>query len=285
MQTHRVNVTKKMRPSIDEDSDNTISFEASSDYEDDGLLSSISAMDEVRTASGWSQATPRILDITDKSWELKRSQINSNQERIQFLLFWSITLLNIGLMIISLFILFSEPLALQDFLFHGIVGPSQLIQIFVGFASTFYGGFALYKREVEYDKSRAWFRRYHRNNKLFLLNWVISTSTCVYGCWKFNMIYAEDIEYNTLRKLQKYYDEKYSPFIVDILIGVNELLWALRDQGVTFKAAPFPLIFGMGKNPWLAAFFLVIIPSAVIGAAIWFQHRFYMMKYFQISKN
>jgi hypothetical protein len=272
-----------MRPSIDEDSDNTISFDGNSENEDAGLLSSMSDLDEVRTASGWSHATPKVLEVTDKSWMHKLSRITSNQDRIQLLLFWSITLLNIGLMIISLFILASEPLAMRDFLFYGIVGPSQLIQIFVGLASTFYGGFALYKRQVNYETSRTWFRRYLRNNKLFLLNWVISTSTCVYGCWKFDMLYSLDVEYKTIKKLLGYADGKYGTFMADILVGVTDLFHVLREQKVTFEAAPFPLIFGVGKNPWIVGIFLVAVPSAFLGFAIWVQHRFYMMKYFKIS--
>ena len=271
--------------SIDSYSDDTVSVEDSSYVEDETLLGRVGELDEVRTAAGWSHATPRIIDATDESWELKQSLMTPAEERIQIAFFWTILLLNIGLMAVSLFILFAQAKAIKDILFYGIVGPSQLIQIFVGFTSTFYGSFALFKRRADYEKSRTWFRRYLRNNKLFLLNWIISTSTCVYGCWKYSMLFEMDRNNPSIQKFWDYVNGKYSLFIIDILFGVTDLFYMLEDNGVSFERAPFPLVLSIGRNPWLAGAFIVLIPSIVLGIAIWFQHGYYMKKYFQIIKR
>ena len=262
-----------------------MSIEDSSYYEDEGLLDSVGELEEVRTAAGWSHATPRIIDATDDAWEHKQSLMTPAEDRIQFALFWTISLLNIGLMVVSLYILISEPKALKDFLFFGIVGPSQLIQIFVGLASTFYGALAVFKRKTDYEKSRTWFRRYMRHNKLFLLNWIISTSTCVYGCWKYTMLFDMNEAHPTIQEFWDHVDGKYSLFIIDILFGVTDLFFLLLDNGVDFKLSPFPFVFSVGHNPWLAGVFMVVIPSIVLGVAIWFQHRYYMKKYFKIIKR
>jgi hypothetical protein len=271
--------------SIDSESDNTVSVEDTSYFEDERLLGSIGELDEVQTAAGWSHATPRIFDPTDESWEDKQSLMTPTEDRIQSVFFFTTTLLNIGLMVVSLYILVGEPRAMKDFLFFGVVGPSQLIQIFVGITSSFYGAFALYKRKSDYERSRTWFRRYLRTNKLFLLNWLISTSTCVYGCWKYNMLYVMDKENPSVKKFWDHVNGNYSMFIIDILFGVTDLFWFLRGKGVDFEATPFPFVFGVGRNPWLAGVFIVLIPSVVLGVAIWFQHRYYMKKYFQIIKH
>jgi hypothetical protein len=169
--------------------------------------------------------------------------------------------------------------------FYGIVGPSQLIQIVVGFTSTVYGALALYNHKASYDGSRKLFRRYLRNNKLFLLNWVISTATCVYGCWKFTLLNTMAVEHDTLKEFWDYVDGKYSLFIIDVLVGVTDLFYELRDNDVTFKENPFPFIFNIGSNPWLAGVFMVLVPALILGSALWFQHGYYRKKYFKMVKR
>jgi hypothetical protein len=88
--------------SLDYESEVTVSIEDSTYSEDDQLLGSVGELDEVLTSAGWSQATPRILDATEETWELKKSQMTPMEDRVQTVLWLIISLLNIGIMSISL---------------------------------------------------------------------------------------------------------------------------------------------------------------------------------------
>ena len=261
------------------DTDDTVSIEDTSYDEENRLLRSFNDPDELRTTTNWSEVSSRVPDFANDAWEEKRNGMTKSEDLTQVAFFWTQTIINLGLAIFTLVLLLRVPMAISQFMFYGIVGPGQIILMVIGFVATFYGGFAIYKRNVPYTTSRVYFRRYLRTNKFYILNWIMSTSTCVFGCWKYQRYLEIDKKYPLIEDIHKNFD--YGSFVKEAIVGITNLFWIIRSLGISLDDSPFSAVVSMGKNAWVTALCLVVLPSAILTTGVVFQHRYYLKKYFQ----
>lgn len=164
--------------------------------------------------------------------------------------------------------------------FHGVVSPVCFILYFIGFLSITFAVLSIYRRSslsVTVARQAQWYRRYMRTNKYFLLLWVLSTTTTIFGCWMYH--YALHMD-ETFPVREIYESTKYQLVVKEILIGVQQLSKLLAsDGGITSDMEPLKTVKLAGEFYYLAGLIYTVVPGVLLFGCIQYQKKFYAYRF------
>lgn len=167
--------------------------------------------------------------------------------------------------------------------FHGIVSPSTIILYVVGAFSGLYGWMSLFRREdraSDEAKSRR-FRRYIRVNKYLLLCWILASQATVFGCWKF--IFSQDLD-KTVSRAELVRNPSYDSIVRLVIEFLPKVLTELSEtDGIQPDDPPLDLLRYVGIHYVLFLFLLSVIPGIMLYVGIWFQQKYYALRFMSDS--
>ena len=162
---------------------------------------------------------------------------------------------------VTLSLVAQNPGAHGILFFHGIISPVTVVLYSIGISSAIYGYLGMYRKNnlIPFERRAQWFRYYVRSNMYFLLVWVLSSVTMIFGCWTF--VYVEQIgRYFPPEKVVESFD--YEMIIKQLLLNLpkmKEILILLHELDP--NSPPVTWIAVVGKYFYVGFIAWTVIPA------------------------